>query len=90
MTDEPNQPAAATAPTHRGRRYRRRELALADGARRTDGSIEHRDAAGAVTETWAPDDAAWPDHAIRFGIRPQTDTVRPDGHRGKGPNPPAW
>jgi hypothetical protein len=90
MDDEPTQPTPAP-PAHRGRRYRRRELALADGGRlvlRTDGTIEQRDAHGAVTQAWPPDDAGWPDRAIRFGLRPQAPTVRPEGHSGRSPDRP--
>ncbi len=91
MNDEPTR--AVPAPSPRRRRYRRHELDLADGEKlvlRTDGTIEHRGADGAVTRTWAPEDPAWPDQAIRFGLRPESTTVKPDGHRGRGPNPPAW
>lgn len=93
MSDEPSPPVPAPTPAHRARRYRRRELPLADGGRlvlRADGAIEHLGAAGAATQTWTPDDPAWADQAIRFGLRPQAPTVRPDGRRGRGPNPPAW
>jgi hypothetical protein len=85
-------PEAAAAP-YRGRRYRRHELALADGEHlvlRTDGVIEHRGADGATTRSWTPDDPEWPGQAIRFGIRPDPTTVKPEGHRGRGPNPPAF
>ena len=89
MGDEPTQPAAT--PVHHGRRYRRRELALTDGGRlvlRTDGTIEHRDAEGAVAQAWPPDDPGWPDRAIRFGLRPQAPTVRPEGFSGRSPDRP--
>jgi hypothetical protein len=86
-------PAAAPAPApYRGRRYRRHELALADGERlvlRADGVIERHGADGAMAAAWSPDDPDWPGQAIRFGIRPEPTTVKPDSHRGKGPNPPA-
>jgi hypothetical protein len=92
MKDESDRPVPARGPADRRRRYRRHELALADGGRlvlRGDGTIELRGADGVATQAWAPDDGGWPDQAIRFGLRPETRTVRPDGHRGKGPNPPA-
>jgi hypothetical protein len=90
MGDEPTQAGPAT-PAHHGPRYRRRELALTDGGRlalRTDGTIEHRDAEGAVVQAWPPDDPGWPDRAIRFGLRAQAPTVRPEGYSGRNPDRP--
>jgi hypothetical protein len=44
----------------------------------TDGSIVRIDAAGTATQTWQPEDPDWARHALRFGVRPQAPTVRPD------------
>jgi hypothetical protein len=91
MSDDPTPPVPAAAPAHRGHRYRRHELALADGGKlvlRPDGAIEHRDAEGAVAQTWRPDDPDWPDRAIRFGLRPEATTVRPEGYSGRSPDRP--
>lgn len=91
MSDDPTPPVPAAAPAHRGRRYRRRELALTDGGRlvlRSDGAIEHRDVEGALAQAWTPDDPGWPDRAIRFGLRPQATTVRPEGYSGRSPDRP--
>lgn len=77
--------ASGTAPR---RLYRARTLELADGGSlslRPDGTIEQRDAEGAVTGTWTSADPEWAAHALRFGIRTGPPTVRPDGrdtHKG--------
>ena len=58
----------------RGRRYRRHELALADGGRLrigVDGTIERIDADGSTARSWPVGDPDWPNQAIRFGLRPQ-------------------
>ncbi|MEO6577520.1 MAG: hypothetical protein ABIO99_01285 [Candidatus Limnocylindria bacterium] len=65
-------------------RYRHHELALADGVKlvlRTDGSIHQLDAKGTETSSWVPDDPEWSVHALRFGLQPQTDTIKPPGRR---------
>ncbi len=74
----------------RGHRFRHHELELVDGGKLVlgiDGSIDHLDVAGATTESWAPDDPAWPDQAIRFGLRPQAPTVRPHDRGVPGTRP---
>jgi hypothetical protein len=74
------QPSPSTA-AH-GRRFKHRELDLADGGTlvlKADGSISRVDAAGAPTQTWDPADADWASHAIRFGLFPQDATVAPTG-----------
>jgi hypothetical protein len=74
----------------RGRRYRRHALDLADGGRLVlgvDGVIDQLDAHGAKTHSWRPDDPAWPDHALRFGLHPETPTVAPPGRRIQGTKP---
>lgn len=73
-------------------RFRPRRLAVGDGGAlmlRGDGSIEHRDAAGEIVGRWTPDDAAWADHAIRFGLQPSSVTVPPRGRYVPGAKPPA-
>ena len=70
--------------TGRRRRYRRHELALPDGGRLrlgADGTIARLDADGATTQSWLPSDPAWPNQAIRFGLRPQPPTVSPHSQR---------
>jgi hypothetical protein len=64
------------------RRYKRREIAQADGGRlllNADGSIEARAADGTVTQSWRPEDPEWGLHAFRFGIHAQERTVAPRG-----------
>jgi hypothetical protein len=85
----PREPSRTSA-LH-GRRYRRHVIELADGGSLVlgvDGSIVRTDAEGATTHTWAPDDPAWADQAIRFGLRPQVPTVTPQGRRVAGPKSP--
>lgn len=85
----PTQPPPVTAA--RGRRFKHRELDLADGGKlvlRTDGSISQVDAAGAPTQTWDPADPDWASHAIRFGLFPQDATVAPTGRFIEGMRPP--
>jgi hypothetical protein len=65
-----------------GRSYRPRRLELAEGgALELDdhGLIRRIDAAGEVVERWAPDDAEWGRHAIRFGLTARARTVAPHG-----------
>ncbi|MGA2512333.1 MAG: hypothetical protein ABSG37_01770 [Candidatus Limnocylindrales bacterium] len=75
-----------------GRRFKRRQVKLAEGgvlALRADGSIEQTDAAGEITGTWATGDPGWARHAIRFGLHPQPETVAPHGRREPDPRPQA-
>jgi hypothetical protein len=95
VTPEPEPVTAAepaTGPPRGGRRYRHRELKLADGGRlvlRTDGTIARFDDAGTRTASWTTDDPEWPGHAIRFGLHPETDTVAPNGSGVRGTRPPS-
>jgi hypothetical protein len=93
MNDElaPREPSPTSVA--RGRRFRRRELRLADGGRLflgVDGSINHLDEGGTTVRSWAPDDPEWPDQAIRFGLHPQAPTVRPQERGVPGTKPPRW
>ena len=75
----------------RRRRYRRHELALPDGGRLrlgVDGTIEHLEADGSTTRSWAVADPDWPNQAIRFGLRPEPPTVTPHGQRFADPRLP--
>jgi len=84
-TDAGESPAAAQpspSPAAHGRRFKHRELDLADGGKlvlKADGSISQVDASGAPTQTWDPADPDWASHAIRFGLFPQDATVAPTG-----------
>ncbi len=72
---------AGTARGVRGR-YRRRELALADGARlvlTSEGTIARVSGAGTRERAWAVDDPEWPRLAHRFGIHRGSPTVAPTG-----------
>jgi hypothetical protein len=74
--------AKPTPMSQPARRYRPRRLQLANGEQLElgrDGTIAHHDPAGAVTRTWGPHDAEWPQHAIRFGLRETPRTVKPSG-----------
>ena len=76
----PNQSTPGAA-AH-GRRFKPRELELADGGRlvlTADGLISQVDAAGTPTQAWDPADPDWASHAIRFGLFPQDATVAPSG-----------
>ena len=73
---------ASPSPAAHGRRFKHRELDLADGGKlvlKVDGSISQVDASGAPTQTWDPADPDWASHAIRFGLFPQDATVAPTG-----------
>jgi len=75
----PDRSAMTPPPT---RRYRRRELATADGGGlvlRTDGTIDLLAADRTIVQSWNPDDPEWGAHAFRFGIRVQERTVAPRG-----------
>ena len=72
--------AAGRAPKPADRRFRRRGLDQGDGTRLIlggNGTIEHLAADGTRLEAWPLGDVGWADRAIRFGIRPQGDTVAP-------------
>lgn len=90
MTDELTGREPTRGPALPRRRFRRRELELADGGRLAldvDGSIRHLDDHGDTTRTWTPDDPEWPREAIRFGLHSQAPTVAPHG-RVPGTRPP--
>ncbi len=77
-------------PSAAGRRFKRRELSLAEGGKlilRGDGSILQTDAAGETTGTWVAGDPDWARYAIRFGLQPQALTVAPHGRREPDPRP---
>ena len=85
----PSEPSAGP-PAH-GRRFKRRELQLADGGRLVldaDGSIIQLDGDGTRTHAWEPADPEWARHAIRFGLYPQDATVPPTGRYVEGMRPP--
>lgn len=91
---DPTHPApspAAHAPAAHGRRYKRREIQLAEGGTLVlgaDGSIAQHDADGTPAHTWTPDDPEWARHAIRFGLYPQDATVAPTGRYLDDMRPP--
>ena len=73
-----------------GRRFRRRQIELAEGGKlvlRGDGSITQTDAAGEATHQWAIGDQDWARYAIRFGLQPQPTTVVPESRRAAEPRP---
>ena len=79
---------AKSAPT--GGRFRPRQIELADGAKlmlHANGSITQLDAAGEAKAEWSVEDPAWPQHALRFGLQPQPETVVPEGRRRAEPRP---
>jgi hypothetical protein len=91
MSDVLDKRGVQPPPDARGRRYRRHELGLADGDRLvlgTDGRIERLDGDGTTIQAWLPGDPGWPDQAIRFGLRPQAETVKPRGGRDTGTDQP--
>lgn len=91
MSDEVVRQEPSRTPVPRGRRYKRHELELADGGKLilgVDGTIARLDDQGSTTQSWLPDDPAWPDQAIRFGVHPQAPTVTPHGRRVEGTRPP--
>ena len=52
----------------------------ADGTKlllRADGTIVAFDADGKVTTTWHEHDEGWDRQAIRFGLRPRPETIKP-------------
>jgi hypothetical protein len=86
---EPAQDAAVSQPASRpagghGHHYRRREVGLTEGGKlvlESDGSIRHVDAEGVAKEVWSPGEPEWASHAIRFGLRPENQTVAPNSRR---------
>jgi hypothetical protein len=90
MTDEPSERVPQATPATRGRRFKTRELDVADGGRlvlSVDGSIDHIDERGTTKHSWKLDDPGWPDQAIRFGLYPQARTATPHG-QVQGSKPP--
>ena len=90
MTDEPGDPEPTRDPAPRGRRFKPQQLALPDGGKlvlRADGSIDQLGPDGITMHRWTPDQPGWPDHAIRFGLQSQVQTVAPHG-RVEGTRPP--
>jgi hypothetical protein len=90
-TEAAGQTQQSPAAVSHGRRFKRRELDLGEGAKLVlgaDGSISQVDAAGASTHTWVPADPEWASHAIRFGLFPQDATVAPSGRFIEGMRPP--
>jgi hypothetical protein len=90
MTDEPGGQEPRRTSATRGRRYKPQVLELAGGSRlvlAADGAIDQIDERGTTLQRWTPDDPAWPDEAIRFGLHPQAPTVAPHG-RVEGSRPP--
>jgi hypothetical protein len=90
MTDELGGREPRQTSATRGRRFKPQALELADGSKLvlgSDGTIDQIDVHGAIVHRWRPDDAAWPDEAIRFGLHPQAATVAPHG-RVQGTRPP--
>ncbi len=74
-------------PRSQGRRFKRREVELAEGGKlvlHTDGSIGQLDSQGEAVQAWAMGDPDWPRHAIRFGLLPQPSTTVPPDARVKG------
>ncbi len=91
MSTDPNPTPPVPSPAAHGRRFKRRELLLADGSTlvlNADGSITQLHGDGGATETWQPTDAEWASHAIRFGVFPQDATVAPTGRHVEGMRPP--
>jgi hypothetical protein len=93
MTDELTGRSPTRSSGSPRRRFKRRELQPADGARLVldiDGSILHLNDHGNPTRTWTPDDPEWPREAIRFGLLPQAPTVAPHGRHVPETKPPRW
>jgi hypothetical protein len=96
MSTDPNptQPTSSQTPPNpavHGRRFKRRELQLAEGGKLVldaDGSIARLDADGKPIQEWAPTDPEWASHAIRFGLFPQDATVPPTGRYVDDMRPP--
>jgi hypothetical protein len=82
--------ANTAAGSKAARHYRPRRIEFGDGellVLRADGMIEHRDPEGVVVGSWLPADPAWPQWAIRFGIRPAPETVKPTGRNTPASKP---
>src|SRR5687768_9614258 len=91
VNDEHDGSALSQARGQRGRRFKRHQLELPDGGALvlgTDGAISHLDAVGTTIRSWSPDDPEWPDHALRFGLRPHAPTVSPTSRGVLGTKPP--
>jgi hypothetical protein len=97
--NQPAQDAAAAPPAPQdsrpdgghGHRYRRREIELTEGGKLvldSDGSIRQVDAEGVAREAWSPGEPEWARHAIRFGLRPQSQTVAPNSRRARDARTP--
>jgi hypothetical protein len=82
---------ASTARSAGDHRYRPRHIDVGDGTGlrlRADGTIDHVDAAGETVGSWQADDPDWARYALRFGLRPQPETVAPHGGSNGGSKPP--
>ena len=83
----PSKPVASKpsgTPARSKRRFKPRELRLADGSRlvlTTGRSIDQVADDVTTIQSWAPEDADWPREAIRFGLHPQVGTVAPHGRQ---------
>ncbi len=91
MSTDPDQKQSPPGPAAHGRRFKRRELKLADGGTlvlNADGSIAQLDGDGNQAHAWEPVDPDWARHAIRFGLYPQDATVAPTGRYIEGMRPP--
>ena len=91
MSTDPNPTPPAPSPAAHGRRFKRRELELADGSTlvlNADGSITRVSVEAGTTDVWQPTDPDWASHAIRFGLFPQDATVAPTGRHVEGMRPP--
>ncbi len=91
MSTEPDPTHPTPSPATHGRRYKRREVQLAEGGTLVlgaDGSIAQHEADGSLAHTWAPDDPEWARHAIRFGLYPRDATVPPTGRYRDDMRPP--
>jgi hypothetical protein len=84
MTDESMPPPAPGSAPRRRRRFKARELNLADGSKlvlNQDGSIDRMGQEGTTATSWAPGDPGWAHYAIRFGLRPEPPPVNPHNRR---------
>ena len=91
MSTDPKQTTPVPSPAVHGRRFKRRELELADGSTlvlNPDGSISQLHGDGGSVDVWQPADPEWASHAIRFGLFPQDATVAPSGRYVEGTRPP--
>jgi hypothetical protein len=91
MTADPDATRSSSTTRTHGRRFKPRQVELADGGRLlldAGGSITLLDASGAQVGAWSRADADWASHAIRFGLFPQDATVAPTGRHVEGFRPP--